>query len=179
MVQGHGNAGSWLGFCENLLLTIGGWILFTSFARPEDKPSAVFGASNSGALVARLLFGASCVVFGLSHFVYTNATASMVPAWLPNRVFFAYLTGAGHFSAGVAILLGILPRLAATLEAAKISSFVLLVHLPGIVAEPKSRLQWTMLFVASALAGAAWVFASTLRGASWGWARRPEEATST
>lgn len=60
----------------------------------------------------------------------------------------AYLTGAGHFAASLGILFAILPRLAATLEAI----------------EPRSRLQWTMLFVASALAGAAWITARSLRG---------------
>jgi len=85
------------------------------------------------------------------------------PAWLPYRLSFAYLTGAGHFAAGLAMLSGIIPPLAATLEASMITSFVLLVHIPGVRAEPHSRLQWTMLSVASALAGAAWLMAVSLR----------------
>ena len=164
-----GNVGTWLGVCENLVLVCGGWILFLSLAGSEHDMGLKFLADPR---VPRVLFGASCVVFGLSHFVYVDATAAMVPAWLPDRVGFAYLTGAGHFTAGLAILFAAVPRLAATLEASMISSFVLVLHIPSVFSEPASRLQWTMLFVASALAGAAWVVAGSLRASSWGWARR-------
>ncbi len=144
--------GTWLGLAESLVLTCGGWIVFASLGR-----------SDRGKTVVRFLFGASCLVLGLSHFVYANATAGMVPAWLPDRIGFAYLTGAGHFAAGLGILFAIVPRLAATLEAIMISLFVLLLHIPGVATAPASRMQWTMMFVASALAGAAWAVAGSLR----------------
>src|ERR1700723_3086287 len=54
---------------------------------------------------------------------------------------------------GLAVLFEGLPRLAATCEAAMISLFVILIHIPGAAAEPSSRFAWTMVFVASALAG--------------------------
>jgi uncharacterized membrane protein len=163
------DVGVWLGLSENLVLVCGGWILFLSLAGSEHNLRPKFLADPR---VPRFLFGFSCLVLGLSHFVYADATAGMVPSWLPDRVGFAYFTGAGHFAAGLAILFATVPRLAATLEAGMISSFVLMVHVPGVSAAPASRLQWTMLFVASALAGAAWVVAGSLRAFSWGWARR-------
>jgi uncharacterized membrane protein len=168
------NVGMWLGLSENLVLVCGGWILFLSFLRSEHPRSEhpLRPKFLADPRVPRFLFGCSCVVLGLSHFVYADATAGMVPAWLPDRVGFAYLTGAGHFAAGLAILFAVVPRLAATLEASMISSFVLMVHVPGVSSQPASRLQWTMLFVASALAGAAWLLAGSLRASSWGWARR-------
>lgn len=147
------DVGMWLGLAESLVLTCGGWIIFASLA----------GQGGRGTPVARFLFGASCLVLGLSHFVFAGVTAGMVPAWLPYRIGFAYLTGAGHFAAGLAILFGIVSRLAATLEAIMISLFVLLVHIPGVAATPGSRMQWTMMFVATALAGAAWSVAGSLR----------------
>jgi uncharacterized membrane protein len=174
-VQAPLNVGSWMGFAENSWLTCGGWILFVSLAGPGDRLSLKFAG---GMRIARFLFAVSCLELGLSYFVYAEGTASMVPAWLPDRLGFAYLTGAGHFAAGVAILFAIFPRLAATMEAIMISLFVLLVHLPGVASEPASRLKWTMLFVATALAGSAWAIARSLRDASWGWARTPPEASS-
>jgi uncharacterized membrane protein len=158
------SVGSWMGFAENLWLTGGGWILFASLAGPGDRLHTQFAA---GIRVARLLFGVSCIELGLSHFVYADVTAGMVPAWLPDRLGFAYLTGGAHIAAGIGILFAILPRLAATLEAIMISLFVLLVHAPGVVSAAAGRLQWTMLFVASALAGAAWLVAESLRDAPW------------
>jgi len=160
------NLGMWLGLSESMALFCGGWTLLLSLAGSEhDLPKFL-----SDARIPRYLFGAACVVLGLSHFVYLDITAGMVPSWLPDRTGFAYLTGAGHFAAGLAILFSVLPRLAATLEAGMISSFVLLLHAPSVFSQPTSRLQWTMLFVASAIAGAAWVIAGSLRASSWGWA---------
>jgi len=170
------NVGSWMGFAENLWLMSGGWILFVSLVGPGNTLSMKFAA---GTRIARFLFGVSCLELGLSHFVYAEGTAGMVPAWLPDRLGFAYLTGAGHFAAGIGILFAIFPRLAATLEAGMISLFVLLVHVPGVVSAPASRLPWTMLFVATALAGAVWAIARSLREAPWGWARTSPRATST
>jgi len=152
--------GRWLGLGESLTLVCGGWILVLAFSRHDSvTPVALW----SNPRLPQFLYAGACVVFGVSHFVYADTTAGMVPAWLPFRVGVAYLTGAGHFAAGLAILFGIIPKLAATLEASMITSFVLLVHIPGVLSYPHSRLQWTMLRVASALAGAAWLVAGSLR----------------
>jgi uncharacterized membrane protein len=164
------SAGPWLGFCETLTAAIGGWILW-SCLRPRGLETGPAGAA--GLNVARRLFGIACLVFGLSHFEYANFTAGMIPAWLPLRTGLAYATGAGHAAAGLAILFGIRPRLAATLEAAMMSSFVALVHIPSLWTSPDwaptSRIQWTALFWATALAGSAWIVAHSF-------AKRPAAA---
>ena len=167
-----GDVGAWLGVGESVVLMCGGWILFASLSAQEGRLRIPFVSGPGGIRRARFLFGASCLVLGLSHFVYTEGTSSMVPSWLPYHVGLAYLTGTGHFAAGAAILLGILPCAAATLEAIMISLFVILIHIPGVFASPRGRLEWTMLFVASALAGSAWAVAWSLRGAPWRFARR-------
>jgi len=115
------------------------------------------------ALLVRLGFGLCLAIFGLSHFVYADFTAAMVPAWLPQRLGFAYLTGAIHALNGACLLAGIRVRLAATIEALMMSSFVLLVHIPGVAQAPHDRLQLTMLGMASLLTLAAWLVA-TWRG---------------
>lgn len=158
------DVGRWLGLCENLTLVCGGWILALSVSRWEtESPGKIW----TNLRIPQLLYAGACVVFGVSHFVYADATAGMVPAWLPYRMGFAYLAGAGHFAAGIAMLSGIVPGLAAILEAGMISSFVLLVHIPGVFSDPHSRLQWTMLSVASALAGAAWLLAASFQTTIW------------
>lgn len=143
--------GRWLGFCETAVLASGAWIL-SGFCAGTGRAAAV--------RIGRFCFAAALPLIGLSHFAYVEATASMVPSWLPAHVFFAYLTGAGHMAAGAGMLLGVLRRAAAVLEAAMISCFVLLLHIPGVCAAPSSRLQWTMLFVAAALAASAWAAAA-------------------
>lgn len=112
------------------------------------------------ALLLRLAFGLCLIVFGASHFVYADFTAQMVPAWLPDRLGLAYLTGSIHALTGACLLAGIRVRVAAAIEALMMSSFVLLVHVPGVAAAPPDRLQLTMLGMAGLLATAAWLVAS-------------------
>ena len=110
-------------------------------------------ASRAIRQVGMVVFGLGAILFGVSHFVYADFTASMIPAWLPQRVGLAYFTGACHALAGLAIASGVLRRLAATLEASMMAVFVVLVHIPRVLASPSSRMEWTMLFVAVLLSG--------------------------
>jgi uncharacterized membrane protein YphA (DoxX/SURF4 family) len=139
------NVGSLLGVAESLSLAAAGVAL-----APASRPDWM-------RRTARLLYGLCAIEFGLSHLVYADFTSSMVPAWLPARLFWAYFTGCAHIAAGVAIGSGVLSRLAATMLAVMMASFVLLVHIPGVAAAPNDRLQWTMLAMALTLAGGAWL----------------------
>jgi uncharacterized membrane protein YphA (DoxX/SURF4 family) len=91
----------------------------------------------------------------------------MVPAWLPGHLGFAYFTGLGHAAAGLAIIVGTLPRLAAILEATMMSLFGLLVWVPSFFAHPRPAWatqpehQWSELVVNVVLAASAWVVASS------------------
>jgi uncharacterized membrane protein len=70
----------WLGVAETLSLSVGGLALFAMLAK---DPSARL------LLAVRLLYGLCPLVFGLSHFAYAGFTASMVPGWIPNPLFWA------------------------------------------------------------------------------------------
>ena len=107
------------------------------------------------ALGARWLAGASAAVFGFAHFNYIDFTANMVPGWIPFKTFWAWATGAGHLLTGLALLSGIRARLAAGCEAAMMGSFVVLLHLPRVVAASDQHVEWIMLAMSSALTGAA------------------------
>jgi uncharacterized membrane protein len=160
------NEGMWLGFAETLLLFSGAWVLSVSCAISEGRRWGGIVPGDRGLGAGRYMLGVALPLIGLSHFVYTAATVSMVPAWIPGHLFLAYLTGSGHIAAGAGILLGVLPGLAAALEASMITLFVLLLHLPGVISQPRDRLQWTMFFIAMSYAGAAWAVAGSIRSAS-------------
>ena len=81
----------------------------------------------------------------------------MVPAWIPYKLFWAYATGAGHLAAGLAFVSGIQARLAATCLAGMMGSFVVLLHIPRVIAAPDQHVEWIMLAVSSALTGSAWL----------------------
>jgi len=127
----------------------------TSGALALAASSIASGARAHLLLVARLLAGASAIVFGFAHFNYIDFTASMVPGWIPYKAFWAWATGAGHLAAGIALVSGIKARLGVTCEAAMMGSFVVLLHLPRVIAAPEQHVEWIMLAVSSMLAGSA------------------------
>ena len=141
---------AWLGFAENLALALAG-ITAWSLAAQDASRRRVFVRP------AQIIFGICLLEFGLSHFVYPEFAASMIPELFPFRLFLAYFTGAGHFAAGLALISGIATRLASTLLAAMFACFVLLLHIPRVIADPANRVEWTMLAVAITLTGAAWL----------------------
>jgi uncharacterized membrane protein YphA (DoxX/SURF4 family) len=148
-IAGWQHIGAWNAVAEIVVLTMGGVALFSASA------GAMRGTL---AKVARLLTGVSAIVFGCAHFNYIAFTASMVPAWIPpNQTFWAWATGAGHLAAGLALVSGVRPRLAATLLAAMMASFVVLLHIPRVIGAPGQHVEWIMLAVSSSLAGAVWL----------------------
>lgn len=148
-IAGYRHIGAWLAPAECAFACLGGVALFSAGA------GALRGTL---AKTTRIVAGACCVVFGFAHFNYIDFTATMVPAWIPpNQTFWAWATGAGHLAAGLALLSGVQARLAATLEAAMMASFVVLLHVPLVVAAPALHVNWIMLAVATTYTGAAWL----------------------
>ena len=152
----------WLGFGELAVLLAGGWLLFAKLAGLREGSPLTFATGENSIRLARMLFAVSLIPIGLSHLVYVKATVELVPAWLPYRVGWAYLTGAGQISCGLGVLFSIFPRVAAMAEAGMISLFTLLVWGPAILAAPRTRLPWTAFFISWAIASAAWVVAQNI-----------------
>jgi len=151
----------WLGFGELAVLLAGGWILFANLARPRAGSPLTFLASEHGIRAARILFAISLIPIGLSHFVYVKETAELVPARLPYRVGWAYLTGAGQIACGLGVLFSVLPRVAAWAEAGMLTLFTLLVWGPALLSAQRTRLSWTAFFISWAITSAAWVVAQS------------------
>jgi uncharacterized membrane protein len=152
---------NWLGFGEIAVIVAAALVLFAK-DRPQPQSSMLnFATGENGVRIARYVFALALIPIGLSHFVYLPQTTGFVPAWLPFRREWAYLTGAGHIAAGLAVLFGIVPRLAAMLEAAMIGIFTALVWVP-LVAKTPSQLNWTGFLISWTIGAAAWVVAAAL-----------------
>ncbi|HTT05953.1 MAG TPA: DoxX family protein [Steroidobacteraceae bacterium] len=166
------NLGAWYGFCEALTSLAGAWILY-AMLRQQLRATDMPIASERAVRAAQIVFGLTCMFYGWSHFAYAEYTASMVPSWLPSPLGFAYFTGLGHLAAGIGIVVGILPRLAAISEAIMMSLFGLMVWVPSFWAHPRPEWatppenQWSELVVSILLAASAWMVAASLRNRPW------------
>lgn len=158
----------WESFAETALLSAGGWCLFAAqHAGPWERRHLGFAVGERGICAARALLIAALPMIGVSHFVYHDLTASLVPKWMGFSLGWTYLTGAASLAAAAGLLLGVLTRLAASLEAAMLWIFTLLVWVPRVASGPHDQGNWSELLISAAIAGGAWLVAETYRGVPW------------
>jgi uncharacterized membrane protein len=174
-----------------LLLTI--WIVFLHIPHVIANPHAgnawtpaleIFAMLGAALMIValssegdrqRLLgtIGLTCLAatlpaFGVLHFIYWEYVASVIPAWLPGHVFWAYFTGVAHLVAGIAIIISFAPafkrlaHIAASLWALMVGLWVVILHVPRALAHMDARPEWTSLFVAITLCGGGLLMRQTL-----------------
>jgi uncharacterized membrane protein len=107
----------------------------------------------------RLFFAVPLAVFAAQHFTIAKYMAPMVPSWIPGHVFWIYLVGVALVAAALSILFKKYSQLAATLLGIMILLFVVLLHIPRVVASPTDRISWTVALRDLAFSGGAFAFA--------------------
>jgi uncharacterized membrane protein len=158
---------SWEAFGEIAATSAGGWCLFATHAGAWEQRHLKFAVGASGTRVARLLLIAALPMIGLSHFVYHDLTASLVPKWMNFPLAWTYLTGAGSLAAAAGMLFGIYPRLAVSLETAMLWIITLLVWVPRVASSPTNQGDWAEFLISCAIATGAWLVADTYRSVPW------------
>lgn len=145
LVHAPAEPASWESFGETAALLSGAWVLASEFEGP------------------RVAYGLSLITFSAGHFGYPALTASLVPAWLPAHLAWAYFTGATYAAAGVALVIGRFAQTAAALSAVQIALFGILVWLPKIAAGARDPGTLNETAISFALASSGWLIAGALK----------------
>lgn len=143
------------------VIVLHGWI---TTGQPGQRFRWLTG--EIGRSVARVLYGLALLPFGIAHFTYLQRTLDVVPGWLPWHLGWAYFTGIAFIAAGVAVLVGVWSRLAATLSVVQMALLTVLVWVPDLVTGPDT-LQWNEFLNSVQLTAGAWLVAESYRGVPW------------
>ncbi len=112
--------------------------------------------------VGRFFYGIAMFIFGLQHLIYVDFIASMVPSWIPGNYFWAYFTGIALITSGLSILFRKTVRWIPTLLGIMIFLWVVLLHLPRIIANPQDVYEWTSTFQGIAISASAFVITGSI-----------------
>lgn len=149
LVAAPANGGEWTVLFECLALSAGA--LLMTGPVPALEPANQADLTRPG----QWLFAWSLVVFGILHFVYAVYIATLIPAWMPAPLFWAYFVGVAFLATAVSIVLSRLRPLSTALLGLMFLLWVALLHAPRVAVNPQIEAEWTSLSVALAMSGSA------------------------
>src|SRR5258708_25857444 len=151
----------WMYVCASVLFIIGLIKIFRELPQEHGVDRIMpFG---------RLSFAIPMAVFGSEHFTITANIATLVPRWIPAHTFWVYLVGLAFLCAALSIATLVQARLAAALVGMTFLIFVLVMDMPGTLANPHNRFFWAFALRQLAFSGGAFAFAMSP------WSTRPSQ----
>jgi hypothetical protein len=148
---------------EALALGASAWTLAQTLPRASSRWESVLGKVT---VSGPYLFAVSLIVFGSIHFVVTRFIASLIPAWIPGSLFWAYLTGTALIAAGISIAIRRLEQWAGFLLGVMFLLWVALLHSPRVAADLHNADEWSSAFIALGMCGGSWMVANHARRAT-------------
>jgi uncharacterized membrane protein len=164
------NGGLWTNAFKALALAGGAFTVARTLPR-DAKPlaggrGALFGGLEILLPYSRFFFASFLVLGGVQHFIYTEFVATLVPAWIPGHVFFAYVAGVALIAGGLGIMVPMTTRRAAALSGSMIFVWVIVLHIPRAAADLHNSNETTAVFEALAFSGVAFLLAAVPRAAT-------------
>jgi hypothetical protein len=119
--------------------------------------------------LSNLCFAAPLAVFGALHLAAAQGLATMVPSYMPWKLFWAYFFGVALLAASLSIATKIQVRWSGLLFGIAMFCFVAMLDIPGSLATPKDRFGWTLTLREMLFGGGGWILAgNAMRGEGHG-----------
>jgi uncharacterized membrane protein len=136
-----------------VLFLVGIWAAKDDFARARGLDKVVS--------LGNLCFAMPLAVFGALHLSAAPGLATMVPSYMPWKLFWAYFVGVALIAASLSIATKIQVQWSGLLFGCMMFIFVATMDLPGTLAKPHDRIIWTLLLRELSFGCGGWVLAGT------------------
>lgn len=124
---------------------LGGGILAAGIITSRRELATATSRDAFGlAVLGPTFIAAAIAAFAGEHFTIAASIAQLIPKWIPGRLFIAYFVGAAHLAAALSFVARRYVRWSAACLALMFALFVLLMDLPGAIANPGSRMGWVL-----------------------------------
>ncbi|WP_166919311.1 DoxX family protein [Flavobacterium poyangense] len=129
----------WINAIEELAYSGGAFVMAGSYSENGlTKTEKSFFTLLLEKLIpcGRIFYSLLILLFGFSHFLFTDFLSTMVPKWLPAPIFWTYFTGAALIVSGISIIFKIGIKPIAFLLAVMLLFFFAFFHVPDAIANP-------------------------------------------
>jgi uncharacterized membrane protein len=145
-----------------LLALMGGVFVLARIETPDGlKLEPANNILSHLATFGRVVFAIALVVFAAQHFLYVKFVATIVPAWIPARLFWSFFVGVAFIAAALAIVTTKMARTASVLLGTMFFIWVVILHMPRVAANPRDGNEVTSLLVALAMSGVSFILAES------------------
>jgi hypothetical protein len=134
-----------------LIILVAIWAAKTDVAQARGLDKVV--------ALSNLWFAAPLAVFGALHLAAAEGLATMVPSYMPWKLFWAYFFGFALLAASLSISTKILVRWSGLLFGVAMFCFVAMMDIPGSLATPKDRFAWILTLREMLFGGGGWILA--------------------
>lgn len=107
------------------------------------------------AMTGKYIFSLTLFDFGMEHWLSEPYVVSIIPAWIPWKVFWAYFVMCAFFAASVSLFFNIKAKLSMQLVCLMFFLFIALMHIPDLTRAPGNAVLWSFFFVPVGVCGIA------------------------
>jgi len=129
----------WFGAGEELAYCGGAFVMAGSFSESsfsERRKNFFLIWLEKLIPSGRIFYAILMLLFGCSHFVFTDFVSTMVPKWIGTPLFWTYFAGIALIGSSIAIIFKIWIKVVALLLAIMLFLFFIFFHVPDAIANP-------------------------------------------